>query len=91
MPCSTIRPASMTMIVSALRMVDSRCAMTKLVRPRRSRAIASWMRTSVRVSTLLVASSRMRMAGLARKARAMVSNCFCPEEMLAASSSRIVS
>src|ERR1017187_3545402 len=34
------RPASMTTIVSASRTVDSRCAITKLVRPARSRAIA---------------------------------------------------
>lgn len=51
LPCSTMRPASITTIVLALRIVESRCAVTKLVRPRRSRAIASWMRTSARVST----------------------------------------
>lgn len=56
--------------------------MTKLVRPCGGRAIASSMRTSVRVSTLLVASSRMRMPGLARKAWAIVSSWRCPEEML---------
>ena len=33
--------------------------------------MASWMCISVRVSTLLVASSRMRMRGSARMARAM--------------------
>ena len=69
----------MTTIVSASRIVDSRCAMTKLVRPWRRRAIASWMSTSVRVSTLLVASSRMRMLGSARNARAIVSSCFWPD------------
>ena len=36
--------------------------MTKLVRPSISFAMAFWMRTSVRVSTELVASSRIRMA-----------------------------
>ena len=86
-----MRPASITMIVSALRMVDSRWAMTKLVLPCRSRDIASWMRISVRVSTLLVASSRMRMGGLARNARAIVSSCFCPADRLEASSSSSVS
>ena len=35
--------------------------MTKLVRPRIRLSIAVWMRCSVRVSTLLVASSRIRM------------------------------
>ena len=44
-------------------MVDSRWAMTKLVRPFMRDAMAFWISTSVRVSTLLVASSRIRMAG----------------------------
>jgi hypothetical protein len=51
--CSTIGPPSMTTMVSALRIVDSRCAMTRLVRPRRRRAIASLpnaRRTSSRLS-----------------------------------------
>ena len=44
MPRSTIRPASMTRIMSASRMVDRRWAMTKLVRPRRSVFIARWIK-----------------------------------------------
>jgi hypothetical protein len=48
------------------------------------------MWTSVRVSTLLVASSRIRIAGSARNARAIVSSCLWPAEMFAASSSRTV-
>jgi hypothetical protein len=36
-----MRPASITTIVLALRIVESRWAMTKLVRPCRSRAMAS--------------------------------------------------
>ncbi len=91
MPCSTIRPSSITKITSAPRMVERRWAITKLVRPTRSAFMASWMSTSVRVSTELVASSRMRMAGWARKARAMVSSCFCPALMLSPSSSMMVS
>ena len=58
----------------------------KLVRPRMRFAMALWMRCSVRVSTLEVASSRMRMGRSARIARAMVRSCFCPWEMLVASS-----
>ena len=46
----------------------------KLVRPSRSAFIACWTSSSVRVSTLLVASSRMSTAGLATKARAIVSS-----------------
>ena len=65
--------------------------MTKAVRPSMSRDMARRMRTSVRVSTDEVASSRMRMGGSARKARAMVSSCFSPAETLVASSSRTVS
>ena len=59
-------------------MVLKRWAMTKLVRPRIRRSKAPWMRASVRVSTLLVASSRMRMRGSARMARAMVSSWRWP-------------
>ena len=65
--------------------------MTKLVRPVRSRAIACWTRTSVRVSTELVASSRIRIGGSARNARAIVISCLWPAETFEASSSRTVS
>ena len=37
----------------------------------------------MRVSTLLVASSRIRIAGSARNARAIVSSCFCPSRQVA--------
>ena len=72
-------------------MVESRWAMTKLVRSSRSAAIASWTSSSVRVSTELVASSRIRSDGSARKARAIVINCFSPALMLLPSSSMTVS
>ena len=65
--------------------------MMKLVRPWRSAFMACWTSSSVRVSTLLVASSRMSTAGLATKARAIVSSWRSPAEMFAASSSRTVS
>ena len=48
--------------------------------------MAFWMRSSVRVSTELVASSRMSMRRSARMARAMVSSCRWPWLMLLASS-----
>src|SRR6266581_1651660 len=38
--CSTIRPASITRITSAAWIVDSRCAIMKLVRSRRSARLA---------------------------------------------------
>ncbi len=46
--------------------------MTKLVRPCMSRSMARPISTSVRVSTLDVASSRMITGGLRRNTRAMV-------------------
>ena len=65
--------------------------MTKLVRSVRSAAIASCTSTSVRVSTELVASSRISSAGSARKARAIVISCRSPAETFAPSSSMTVS
>jgi len=53
--------------------------------------MASWRCISVRVSTLLVASSRIRMAGSARIARATVDSCRCPWLRLPPSSLRTVS
>jgi hypothetical protein len=61
------------------------------VRFARSAFIASWMSTSVRVSTELVASSRIRIAGSARNARAIVISCFSPALTLSPSSSITVS
>ena len=65
--------------------------MMKLVRPWRSAFMARWTSSSVRVSTELVASSRISTEGFATNARAMVSNWRSPAEMFAASSSRTVS
>ena len=48
-----------TRMQSASRMVESRCATMKLVRPCIMAVNAFWMRASVRVSMLLVASSRI--------------------------------
>ena len=66
---------------SASTIVDRRWAMMKHVLPRIRRSMAFWMRSSVRVSTLDVASSRISSSRCARSARAMVSSCFWPEEM----------
>ena len=67
-------------------MVESRWAITKLVRPRIRLSMAVWMRCSVRVSTLLVASSKIKILLSARMARAIVSSCFWPWLTLEASS-----
>ena len=45
---------------SALRIVESRCAITTVVRPIISRSSACWISSSVSVSTEEVASSRIR-------------------------------
>ena len=79
-------PASMTRMTSASRIVERRCAMMKLVRSRRSSAVASWISSSVRVSTELVASSRISSRGWARIALAMVISCFSPALTLPPSS-----
>ena len=79
LPCSTMSPVLHAPGSCRRRgSCDSRWAMTKLVRPWRSSAIACWISTSVRVSTELVASSRIRIAGSARNARAIVISCFSP-------------
>ncbi|CAH0285828.1 hypothetical protein SRABI26_04076 [Arthrobacter sp. Bi26] len=64
--------------------------MMKLVRSVRNAAMAFWTRASVRVSTELVASSRISSDGFATKARAMVISCFSPALTLLPSSSMIV-
>ena len=79
-PCSTIRPWSSTTIRSARRMVESRCAMTKAVRPARSRLSPFSIRRSVPMSTDEVASSRIRMRGFASRARAKATSWRWPSE-----------
>ena len=59
------------MMALALRTVERRCAMTKVVLPVMSWSIARAMMASVRVSMELVASSRMSTGGSATAARAM--------------------
>ena len=65
-------------IRSAFLIVLRRWAMTMLVLPSSSLARAFWMIASVRVSTLLVASSRMRMRGSVRTALAKESSWRWP-------------
>ncbi len=67
------------MIVFARWMVERRWAMTIDVRPWRSFRIAFWIRISVSVSTLDVASSRMRMRGLAASALRERHQLFLPD------------
>ena len=65
---------------SALRTVETRCEMKMVVRPRM--IARRWLRilSSVLVSTLERASSRIRMRGLRSRARAIAVRCFWPPE-----------
>ena len=86
-----ISPCSSTRMVSALRIVDRRWAMIRLVRPCINWSNPRWIKISLRVSMLLVASSSNRMAGSATAARAMFNSCRCPWLRLAPSFSSKVS
>jgi len=79
-PARQFFPFSRTRIRSAWVMVLSRCAITKLVLPFISVCRLPWMSRSDSVSRLLVASSRMRIRGSARIARAMVRRWRCPPD-----------
>src|SRR6218665_2460445 len=59
-PCSAMRPRSITTTRSACSMVDSRCAMTSVVRPCIRRRRACCTSRSDSVSSAEVASSRIR-------------------------------
>ena len=63
--------------------VESRCAMAIVVRPDISTCSASRMSSSVSVSTLDVASSRIRTRGSKASARANDSSCFWPTDSVA--------
>ena len=59
-PSASTRPSSSTTTRSARLIVESRCAITRVVRSRRCRRSCSWIRCSTWTSTALVASSRTR-------------------------------
>ena len=75
-----MRPCSSTRISSARRTVARRCAMMIDVRPRSSRSSACSIRISVGRSMFDVASSRIRMRGSARSARAIEISWRSPAE-----------
>ena len=78
LPRAATRPSSSTTISSASAIVDSRCAITNVVRPSITSARADLMRLSVVASTLEVASSRIRMRGSASSARAIATRWRWP-------------
>ena len=79
-PDSTILPSETTRMRLAARMVDRRWAMMSVVRSFASSSNACWILASVRESSALVASSRIRTGGFLRKIRAIEMRCFCPPE-----------
>ena len=68
--------------MSAVLTVESRCAMTIVVRPCIARSNASWTTCSLSASSADVASSRSRIRGDKASARAMAIRCFCPPDSL---------
>ena len=79
-PRAAIRPWSRTTTSSARAIVDRRCAMMIVVRPRMTSRRPVRMRASVVASTEAVASSRMRIRGSMRSARAIAMRCRCPPD-----------
>lgn len=62
-------------------MVDSLCAMEIVVLLPARREFKAWLtKVSDSASRALVASSKIRMSGFLRRARAMASLCFWPPE-----------
>ena len=74
------RPSSSTTISSASAIVESRWAITNVVRPAITSRSASLISCSVEASTDEVASSRIRIRGLARIARAIAIRWRWPPE-----------
>ena len=79
-PSSTMRPSSRTAILSAPSTVDSRWAMTIVVRPSISRSKASWTWCSDSESSDEVASSSRMMGASRSMARAMAMRWRWPPE-----------
>mmetsp|Transcript_48824 Transcript_48824/g.119554 ORF Transcript_48824/g.119554 Transcript_48824/m.119554 type:complete len:196 (-) Transcript_48824:1440-2027(-) len=90
-PRSTMRPLATTAMMSALRIVLRRCAITTVVRPTDTRSSASCTMRSERVSSADVASSSSSTRGLRRMARAIDTRCFWPPDSCAPPSPRSVS
>mmetsp|Transcript_38528 Transcript_38528/g.53493 ORF Transcript_38528/g.53493 Transcript_38528/m.53493 type:complete len:87 (-) Transcript_38528:1654-1914(-) len=71
-------PFSITIILLASLTVESLCAMMRVVRPAMSLRKALATRSSLSTSKALVASSRIKILGFLRTARAMARRCCCP-------------
>ena len=54
--------------------------MTIVVRPRSIASSVAWISASVRLSSALVASSRIRIGGFLSRVRAIATRCFSPPD-----------
>mmetsp|Transcript_6020 Transcript_6020/g.16039 ORF Transcript_6020/g.16039 Transcript_6020/m.16039 type:complete len:87 (+) Transcript_6020:654-914(+) len=75
-----MEPRCTRAILWALRMVDSLCATTTLVRPTMTTSSACCTTFSECMSRAEVASSSSRILGFFTTALAMATRCFCPPE-----------
>mmetsp|Transcript_4469 Transcript_4469/g.14138 ORF Transcript_4469/g.14138 Transcript_4469/m.14138 type:complete len:104 (-) Transcript_4469:1222-1533(-) len=82
LPNSTMRPADMTAMLSALRTVESLCATRTTVHLDCAMRLstASWTAASDSPSRAEVASSSSSTRGSRKNARAIETRCFCPPE-----------
>ena len=80
MPVSMIQPFFKTIIRSAWRIVERRCAITKVVLPFIKLSSASWTSFSDSESRDDVASSKIKIGAFFNIALAMVTLCFCPPD-----------
>mmetsp|Transcript_8962 Transcript_8962/g.35121 ORF Transcript_8962/g.35121 Transcript_8962/m.35121 type:complete len:81 (-) Transcript_8962:542-784(-) len=78
-------------MLSAAWTVESRCAMSNVVRSSASRRRAPMTDASVRVSRALVASSQSRMGAFFSMALARLTRCFSPPDSFSPRSPTIVS
>mmetsp|Transcript_41059 Transcript_41059/g.66044 ORF Transcript_41059/g.66044 Transcript_41059/m.66044 type:complete len:100 (+) Transcript_41059:166-465(+) len=86
-------PESRHIISSALRIVDNRCAMTSTLdfTSLSTSLIAPWTNASFLASRLEVASSRIKIRGLAMNALAIAMRCRWPPDNLVPASPALVS
>ena len=90
-PSSTVWPFSMTMMRSARRSVERRCAIRIVVRCSMISRNVAWICSSVRESIDDVASSSTSTRGSVSTARAIAMRCRWPPESVSPRSPTIVS
>mmetsp|Transcript_91699 Transcript_91699/g.255333 ORF Transcript_91699/g.255333 Transcript_91699/m.255333 type:complete len:109 (-) Transcript_91699:483-809(-) len=81
-PNSTTCPSRSTAMTSALRIVDSRCAIIMTVLPLQAVSMALCTCDSLSASKALVASSKITIGGFFKIQRATATLCFCPPDSI---------